>query len=576
MSWDQSIDMLVMGSGCAGQVAALHAHDLGLEVLVVEKQGRWGGNSAMSAGAMWIPANKWMRQAGLVDCEDDGVRYLLAATDGQVPEQLLRRFVREANRMAQYVSAHSRLELTCMERYPDYRDDLPGGRPGGRGLEAGPIDGAALGAEFLTLEDAYPGELMLRRFMMAVPEARKLLESGLTPTLALTKGMLRYIMRAPRRRRLGGRDPYLTMGQALMARLRLSLRDRGIPMWVEAPVRNLVTEGGRVVGALVEHQGRELRIGARAGVVVAAGGFERDNEMRLKYQRHPIDAAWSVGSAGNTGDGLRLGQDVGAHLDEELLGEAWWTPALQPPGLGYSRVMVIEKSLPHGIFVNRLGKRFTNEAASYTTVVQAMYADDAVTGATVPCWWVLDASYRRRFPIGPVDPGMFLNDAKLARRFPQWAPGAGWLHRAETLEELAREIGLPPEALRETVERFNADARLGVDSAFGRGANAHDRYYSDARVRPNPSLGAIETPPFYAVEVYPSDLGTKSGLATDDGCRVLGQGNAPIPGLYAAGNSTTSAMGRAYPGPGVTIAEAMMTGFLAAESLAADQEQLGT
>jgi 3-oxosteroid 1-dehydrogenase len=572
MVWDRSVDVLVMGSGGAGHCAALRAHDLGLDVLIVEKQARWGGNTAMSAGALWVPGNKWMRAAGLEDSEDDGVRYLLAATGGEVPETRLRTFVRESNRMAEYFEANSRMRLSSLVRYPDYRDDLDGGRAGGRGLEPDPIDGTTLGEEFATLEEAYPGELMLGKFMMPVPEARKLLEPGLTPMSAMAKGLLRYMLRGPRRKRLGGRDPYLTMGQALMARLRLSLRDRGVPMWLDSPLTDLLTEGGRIAGVVVRHNDREVRIKARRGVVIAAGGFERNDEMRRRYQQLPIAASWSVGSLGNTGDGIRLGERAGARLDSALMREAWWTPAVQPPGLGYSRVMVIEKSLPHGIFINRLGNRFTNEAASYTAVVQAMYADDIVTGATVPCWWVLDASYRRRFPIGPVDPGMIMSDARLAKRFPLWAPGAGWLHKAGTIAALATEIGVAPVTLRATVDRFNENARQGVDPDFHRGANAHDRYYSDARVKPNPSLGPVEKPPFYAVAVYPSDLGTKSGLVTDGG-RVLNDTGQPIPGLYAAGNSTATAMGRAYPGPGVTIAEAMTSGFLAAEAIAADAAQ---
>jgi 3-oxosteroid 1-dehydrogenase len=573
MVWDQTVDVLVMGSGGAGHCAALRAHDLGLDVLVVEKWARWGGNTAMSAGAMWVPANKWMRAAGLEDSEDEGVRYLLAVTGGEVPEARLRSSVRESKRMVEYLAANSRMRLSSLVHYPDYRDDLDGGRAGGRGLEPDPIDGTTLGAEFATLEEAYPGELMLGKFMMSVPEARKLLEPGLTPMRTMAKGLLKYMSRGPRRKRLGGRDPYLTMGQALMTRLRLSLRDRGVPMWLDSPLTDLVTEGGRVAGVVVRHNDSEVRIEARRGVVIAAGGFERNDEMRRRYQQQPIDASWSVGSPGNTGDGIRLGEKVGARLDSALMREAWWTPAVQPPGLGYSRVMVIEKSLPHGIFVNRLGNRFTNEAASYTAVVQAMYADDAVTGATVPCWWVLDASYRRRFPIGPVDPGMIMSDARLAKRFPRWAPGAGWLHKADTLEALGTEIGVPPATLRATLDRFNESARRGVDPDFHRGANANDRYYSDARVKPNPSLGTVETPPFYAVAVYPSDLGTKSGLVTDAGGRVLNDADQPIPGLYAAGNSTATAMGRAYPGPGVTIAEAMTSGFLAAEAIAADAGQ---
>ncbi len=559
-----------MGSGGAGHCAALRAHDLGLDVLVVEKQATWGGNTAMSAGVLWVPANKWMRAEGIDDSEDEGVRYLLAATGGEVPEARLRDFVRESNRMAEYLEANSAVQLRSLVHYPDYHDALDGGRSGGRGLEPDPIDGRTLGDEFTTLEGAYPGELILGKFMISIADAYKLRDPGMGAALALASGFLKYTLRGRRRKRLDGRDPYLAMGQALMTRLRLSIRERGVPIWLSSPLTDLVTEDGRVTGVVVRHDDRDVRIEARRGVVIAAGGFEHNAEVRRQYQQQPIDSSWSVGSPGNTGDGIRLGENLGARLDRELMREAWWVPAVQPPGLDYSRVLVIEKSLPHGIFVNRLGRRFTNEAASYTAVVQAMYADDAVTGATVPCWWVLDATYRKRFPIGPVNPGMIMNDKKLAKRFPQWAPGAGWLHRADTLEALAADIGLDPPTVRATVERFNESARLGVDTDFHRGETAYDRYYSDVRVKPNPTLGPIETPPFYALEVYPSDLGTKAGLATDAGGRVLDDDDRPIPGLYAAGNSRTTAMGRAYPGPGVTIAEALTSGFLAAESVAAD------
>src|SRR6266511_3832481 len=390
MPWDESVDVLVVGSGCAGQCAALRASDLGLDVLVVEKQRHWGGNTAMSAGALWVPANHWMRAAGIDDSEDEGVKYLVALTGGEVPENRLRTFVRESNRMVEYLDEHSHVHFTALTRYPDYHDDVPGGRPGGRPLKPQPIDGSRLGDDFATLHQAYPGELMLGKFMMSVPEARGLLDPGLAPMRTMAKGMLKYLLRGRKRKRLGGRDPWFTMGQALMTRLRLSLRDRGVPMWLDAPLSELVSDGGRVTGAVMRH--------------------------------------------------------------------AWWTPAVRPPGLRYGSVMVIEKSLPHGIFVNRLGTRFTNEAASYTAVVQAMYADDAQTGASVPCWWVLDATYRKRFPIGPVAPGMMMNDAKVAKRFPPWAPGAGWLHKADTLEALAREIDVDAATLRATVDRFNEGA----------------------------------------------------------------------------------------------------------------------
>ena len=567
-SWNHSVDMLVVGSGGAGHCAALRAHDLGLQTLIVEKLNRWGGSTAMSAGAMWIPAHPWSPQP---DTVDDGVRYLLAATEGEADESRLRAFIVEGSRMLQYLVDHSRLSWRVMTSYPDYHDELPGGRAGGRGLETVPIDGELLGGDFATLERPYPGELMLGKFMMPMVDARRLLEPGAAPSMALSRGMAGYLRRSRRRARLGGRDPYLTMGQALMARLRLSLQERGVPMWLDSPVIDLVVDSGRVLGAIVGRGGREVRIQARHGVLIAAGGFERNEEMRQRYHRHPTSASWSVGSMGNTGDGIRLGEQVGARLDTSAMAHAWWTPAVRPPGEDYNAVLVIEKSLPHGIFINRLGRRFTNEAASYTAVVNAIYDDDAATGSAVPCWWVLDATYRRRFPIGPVEPGWVTSDKRLTERSPAWAPGGGWLHRAASLDDLARQIEVPAGALRETVDRFNVHARAGADPDFHRGANANDRYYSDRRVRPNPSLGPIETPPYYAVQVFPSDLGTKAGLITDPGGRVLaGAADTAIPGLYAAGNSQTSAMGRAYPGPGVTIAEALLSGFLAAESAAAD------
>jgi 3-oxosteroid 1-dehydrogenase len=569
-SWDHTVDVLVMGSGGAGMCAALRAADLGQRVLIVEKDDAWGGNTAMSAGAVWVPGNRSMNAKGIADTEDDGVRYLMAVTGGEVPEARLRAFVRDANRMVDYLERRTRVRFDALARYPDYHDDLPGGRAGGRALEPLPIDGALLGDDFTTLHEPYPGELMLGKFMMSVPEARALLDPGAKPMIAMARGAARYAMRGRKRKQLGGRDPHLTMGQALTARLRLSLRNRTVPLWLTSPVRSLVVADGRVQGAIVEHEGRELRVGARRGVVVAAGGFERNDEMRQRYQQHPVASSWSAASLANTGDGIRVGEEVGAKLDVALMREAWWTPAVRPPGLRYASVMVIEKSLPHGIFVNREGRRFTNEAASYTAVVQAMYADDEKTHATVPCWWIVDKTYRTRFPIGPVGPARIMSDQKLQKVAPRWAPNAGWLHRAEQLDALAEDIGVPAGTLRETVDRFNSDARRGVDGDFHRGENANDRYYADVRVRPNPSLGPIETPPFYAVEVFPSDLGTKAGLVTDDGGRVLDVHDAVIPGLYAAGNSATTVMGRAYPGAGGTIAPAMTLGFVVGESLAHD------
>lgn len=566
MDWDHSVDVLVMGSGGAGQTAAIRARDLGLDVLIVEKGDTWGGSTAMSAGAVWLPDNQAMKDLGLADSEDEGVRYMVHLTGGTIPEARIRTFIREGNRMVAYLAARTHLRFTSLGTYPDYVPEDPGGSLGGRSLDPEPFDGNELGEEFRTLHDPYPPAMIMGKFLLTVPQAQELLQPGLGAKMIMVKGMLKYAARA-RRRKVHGRDPFLTMGQALMGRLRLSLIERGVPLWLRAPVLSFVEEDGRIVGAQITRDGKPMAIETRVGVMVAAGGFERNDAMRKQYQRAPIEASWTVGNYDNTGDGILAGQAVGAKLDTELMREAWWMPATLAPDVKYTNVLMIEKSLPHGIFVNRDAKRFVNEGENYNDLVIKMYEQDAKDHASIPAWFIVDATYRSRYNLGPVLPAFVMSDKKLP---PKWQPGAGWLHRADTLDALARDIGLDPEALRATIERFNGFARTGVDEDFHRGASANDRYYSDPRAKPNPTLGPIEKAPFYAIPVTPSDLGTKAGLVTDLGGRVLDENDRPIPGLYAAGNSSSTVMGTRYAGAGATIAPAMVFGFLAGEAMAAD------
>lgn len=566
VDWDHTVDVVVMGSGGAGQTAAVRAHDLGLDVLIIEKGATWGGSTAMSAGAVWLPNNRAMRELGLDDSEDDGVKYLAHLTGGTIPEERLRTFVREGNRMIDYLAAHTHLRFESLASYPDYVPEDPGGRVGGRSLDPVPFDGNQLGEEFRTLHEPYPPAMVMGKFLLTVPQARTMLQPGLGPKLEVAKGLARYAARWNRRRRYG-RDPFLTMGQALMGRLRLSLVERGVPLWLQSRGESFVREDGRVVGVTITRDGKPMNVEARRGVVVAAGGFERNDAMRKKYQRAPIEASWSVGNYENTGDGIRAGEAVGARLDVDLMREAWWMPATLAPGVKYTNVLMIEKSLPHGIFVNRAAKRFLNEGENYNDLVIKMYEQDARDHASIPAWFVVDATYRSRYNLGPVLPSFVMPDKKLP---PALQPGAGWLRKADSLEDLATRCGLDADALRATVERFNGFARRGVDDDFHRGESANDRYYSDPRAKPNPTLGPIETPPFYAIPVTPSDLGTKAGLVTDLGGRVLAADGGAIPGLYAAGNSASTVMGTRYAGAGATIAPAMVFGFLAGEAIARD------
>src|SRR6185369_11841191 len=283
--------------------------------------------------------------------------------------------------------------------------------------------------------------LILGKFMITARLAKRMIILDLPAILLMAWLFLLYLLRAPKRRRTGGRDPYLTNGNALIGRLRMSLKDRDVPLWLEAPLRDLVFEGGRVTGAVIERGGEPVRVEARRGVLLAAGGFERSRELRERYGPKPASTEWTAGSEHNTGDGIRAGMALGGAV--ALMDEAWWTPTTQYPGVKTGWVLVVEKSLPGGIFVNRDGERFTNEAAPYVDVVVAMYEDQKKTGNTVPGWMIFDARYRKAYIAGPVGPGKVMPDESLGRKLRE-----RFLLKAGTLSELAQKIEAPPERLR--------------------------------------------------------------------------------------------------------------------------------
>jgi 3-oxosteroid 1-dehydrogenase len=373
--------------------------------------------------------------------------------------------------------------------------------------------------------------------------------------------LLCYFFRAPKRSKTGGRDPYLTNGNALIARLRASLKDRNVPLWLDTSAKELVIENGRVVGMVVERLGKTERIEARNGVMLASGGFERNQELREKFGPKPASTEWTAGAETNTGDGIQMGMAAGAST--AFMDEAWWTPTTQFPGVKSGWVLVVEKSLPGGIFINGNGERFTNEAAPYVDVVVNMYKDQEKTGNSVPGWMIFDARYRHNYIAGPVGPGKAMPDSTLPRKVRE-----KMLIKASTVEEFATKLGVPEDRLKATLERFNRMAKTGVDEDFGRGKSASDRYYGDDRVSPNPCMAPLDKAPFYAIPLFPGDLGTKGGLRTDVDSRVITEDDRVIPGLFAAGNCSASIMGRSYPGAGGTIGPAMCFGFLGAETAA--------
>jgi 3-oxosteroid 1-dehydrogenase len=353
---------------------------------------------------------------------------------------------------------------------------------------------------------------------------------------------------------LRGRKMY-AMGNALAIGLRQGLIDAGVPVRYDTELRDLLLEGGRVVGVRVMHHGVERTIRATQAVILGSGGFEKNLELRERYQPSPVGVDWTTGAESNTGGGHLAGMSAGA--DVALMDDAWWGPTIPlPRGPWFA---LAERNLPGSLIVNSAGRRFMNEALPYVEAVHEIYKGEASGVPHVPAWMVVDQRYRNRYLFAGLSP---------RQPFPGRWYQHGTIRKADTLEELAAQIEVPAEALRATVERFNGFARTGVDEDFHRGESAYDKYYSDPTVRPNPSLHRIDQAPFYAVRIVPGDLGTKGGLVTDERARVLRPDGTVIEGLYAAGNVSAAVMGHTYAGPGATIGPALVFGYLAAEDVA--------
>ncbi|MER7366448.1 FAD-dependent oxidoreductase [Nonomuraea wenchangensis] len=537
--WDSIVDVLVAGSGAAGLTAAIAAADRGLDALVVESTPRWGGTTSVSGGGLWMPANPLMLRAGVRDSAEEALRYMDEVIGEAGPASSPERRKAYVRTAPEVVAFLGRLGVRWRRSpdYPDYYPDRPGGKVG-RAIEVAPFDTKLLGAWYdraRSKESGIPLPLM-------TDDVWLLSRAWSTPS-GFVRGA-RFVFRTLGQY-AGGRRP-TGIGGSLAASLMHIVRTQQTPVWLSTPIVDLIIEDGAVVGAVVERDGRARRIRARHGVVLAAGGFANNGEWRRKHHGIP---GYSSAPEGDLGTVIAMGAKAGGAL--ALMDDAWWGASLLGPD-GEPRFLVAERSLPFSIMVNARGERFTNESASYIDVGHDMLKH----GEAGPMWMITDVRHARRY----------LNTA-VAGQAKKWRR-AGLLAEAPTVEALAAEIGVDPVRLAATVERFNGFARTGVDPDFGRGRTVYDNYYGDPRVKPNPNLGPLEKGPFRAFRVHPGDLGTKGGLLTDEHARVLREDGGAIPGLYAAGNTTASVMGRTYPGPGSTIGPAVVFGYRAARHAA--------
>jgi len=535
----ETFDVVVLGSGAAGLTAALAAAVEGAKVAVFEKADLLGGTTALSGGTVWIPANQPARAAGIHDSGELGLRYLASLSNGMILPELAEALVDGGPQFVDFIHQHSELRFQLVEGYPDYHPERPGGLPGGgRSIEVGLFSLARLGA-WADRIAGVPSRLLIRE----------------TPLGGGTGALSPEVLGEREARRVEG------LGRALVAGLLHACLQRGVEVATRTRGTRLLTQDGVVTGVEVETPTGVRSIGTGA-VVLATGGFEYDPELVRDFLRGPLTRA--VGAPTNTGDGLRMAMRVGAQLGN--MREAWWAPVVSFPGQrrdGTQNVLLAsrDRALPGSIMVNAAGRRFANEAANYNAFGGAFHQFDAsrFEYPNLPSFIIFDQDTVDRFGVLGGGPGH---------------PAPEWVTRADTLEELATELGVPGAQLETTVERFNANARDGIDPDFGRGESAFDRFPGGRILdpeSPHSTLGPVATAPFYGVEVSSSALGTKGGPRTDTHGRVLDVDGNAIRGLYAAGNAMASPTGMIYGGAGATLAVAGVWGLSAGRAAVRDR-----
>lgn len=558
--FDHTVDVLVIGSGGGGMTAALKADAAGLSTLIVEKSAKFGGSTALSGGGIWVPGAPAQRRAGYTPDPEGVFDYLKTITGGLVSDARLRAYVDAAPEMMDFLEHCSDwFEFVWKPGYADYYPELPGGSERGSTINVPEIDLRKLGAEEQNL--LAPLALAPKGIWFAPKDLRLFYQ--VRQNWRGKAVLVKLIWRMFRARVFG--DRMAAIGQSLMARMRLALQEHDIPLWLSAPMTELITDvDGRVVGAVVERNGTAIRIAARGGVVLATGGFDHDMQWRRRYLPF-LEQDWSFGNPAATGDGIRAGEKVGAATD--LLDEAWWFPAMCWPD-GRLQFMLNERMMPSQFVVNGAGKRFINEAAPYMDFAHAMIEGQRSGVDHVPCWLITDIGSFHRYVVGghlPI-PKVPFAPVPTGRKIPQAWLDSGIVVAAASFEELAAKIGVPAGELCDTAQRFNDLARRGHDDDFNRGDSAYDNYYGDPTLT-NPNLAPLGKPPYLAFQIILGDLGTSGGLLTDEHARVLREDSSVIAGLYATGNTSAAVMGRSYAGAGATIGPAMTFGYVAAQHI---------
>ncbi|WP_428623890.1 FAD-dependent oxidoreductase [Sedimenticola sp.] len=555
-------DVVVIGSGAGGLSTAVTAGKCGLDVVVIEKESLFGGTTAFSGGVLWVPGTHHDTARGIDDSKDKARQYLQNETGAYYDAKAIDRYLDTGPDAIDFLEKQTEVRF-IPSLYPDYHPTVPGGLELGRALTAAPYDASRLGSNLKRLRPP----LQTITFMgMMFNSSNSEIEHFFNATRSMksafyvTKRLLSHFGEVLK----FGRGVQVTSGNALTARLAKSVFDLDIPIYTDTPARKMLMESGRVCGVELGGENEGTTIRARKGVVLACGGFPHDIKRITQAYPHLQRGGehFSPVPDCNTGDGIQLGEEAGGHFDIRLANAAAWMPVSKvKTGNGQFTAFphLLDRYKPGVIGVLRNGKRFTNESESYHDVGAAMIEsckDQKETAA----WLICDHPTIRKYGLGYVKPTPVPLGSHLS---------SGYLLRGNSLKELASAAGIDAEALQQTVDTYNKDARNGQDPAFGRGTTAFNRYLADAKHKPNPCVAPIETGPFYAVKIMMGDLGTFDGLTTNVDGQVLTADGSTVEGLYAVGNDRASIMGGNYPGAGITLGPAVVFGYTTARHIAA-------
>jgi succinate dehydrogenase/fumarate reductase flavoprotein subunit len=554
--WDEEADLLVAGAGAGGMTAALVARLEGLEVLLCEKSEQVGGTAATSAGSLWIPGNIESRDVGLHDSPDEAEKYLDRLIGEDADRELRKTYLESGPDVLTYLAEHSDVKFRAAGNHPDYRINEPGAAYSGRVVIPLPFDGRLLGRDFVRVRPPIDEFMLLGGMMVGKDDIARLLGRFRSiPNFVHSLGLLaRYAvdrLRYPRGTRL-------VMGNALVARLFSSLSKQCVSLRFECAIKEIFLEAGRVRGALIVQAGRERRVRTRVGVVLATGGFAHNQNYRAAFMPQPTPHR-SMAFAGNTGDGVEIGQRLGARISpEQHRSGAFWSPVSivhrSNGDEGLYPHLLLDRAKPGLIAINARGVRFVNEAVSYHDFVLAMFETNRQV-TSIPAYLICDSGFVRKYGLGAIHPGT---------RVVAGHESKGSLVCENTIPELAKRISVDPVQLNDTVTRANLYAITGRDLDFGKGNTSFDQFNGDPKHGPNPCLGEIRTPPFCALPVWPGEIAVSTGLATDKDAQVLDAHGRPLGGLYACGNDMASIMKGTYPGPGTTLGPAVVFGYRAA------------